>query len=177
MSQSTEHLSVIPTGDDKKHEEQAREQLFALQAKVADAMLKSDDGWEIIHSLHNIIGQKILGTSAFVVPVLQHKTAILASLNDPQGFERSFATLTGDIAGYNTRLAALYAQHSERHGKPADHEHILVMQLSNAYNTLLDDLERVMEPLIFNLIDTVRDEFGSAFIGTGSVQETTNVSV
>lgn len=172
--------AVIDNSADRQQtpeqEQETRERLLKLQEQVAKAMLKSDEGWEILRQFYNIGSQKILATSVFVVPVLQNKRAILDKLNDPAGFEKSFATLTSEISRYKNQLVALWSQHSDRRGRPTDLEHVLIFQLSEQYNQLLSQLETVMEPLMFSLIDTVRTEFGPDLLGPAPQEENTHVN-
>jgi hypothetical protein len=162
LTQSIDQLSP-------EEQEAVKLRMLEMQKEVATATLKSEHGWEILRQFYSIGCQKILATSAFVVPVLQNREAILKDLADPTGFQKSFQTLIGDIAKYKDRLGEIWQQHQDKTGQPSDLELPLVFTLSEQYSSLLTELETVVEPLVFALIDTVRDEYKGELVIAGSV--------
>lgn len=130
------------------------------EGTVAAAVLTSEQSWEVLNGLYAAASQKILSTEGFVVPVMNQMAVLKEKLKDPVAFERSFTTLINDIRKLSDRLRLVFAQHSGKSGEPTQEEWTLTFSISQEYSNIITEFDVVIAPLIFSLIETIRDEHG-----------------
>lgn len=147
-------------GKTPEEQQKIREQLLELQSVTADALVQTQ-GWEILREFYNIVVQKILATSTFVVPVLQNRDAITAKLEDGEAFWKEFRQLLNTMSGYQVQLSLLWSKHETKLNAPTAEDLPLISELVDGYTALLRNFETVTEPLMFKLIDIVSTQYGS----------------
>lgn len=138
-------------------QDKVREEMLVMQSTVAEEVLKSPVGWDIITGLAKVGGGKLLATSAFVIPVMASAEQINAELPDAEGFQKSFKSLREDIRTSADAIKALGTKHKGRSGEPLDIELPLLFELSASYNDEITRIETVIDPLIMSLCDQLRD--------------------
>lgn len=129
-----------------------------MQSLVADASLRSNEGYDILLELYRNNAEMLLLSSHFVIPISQNIEEICADLTDPEGFKRSFVTLLADIKQYRDDLNALYMCHKDKKGAPSEEEIADVFALADGYNKLLNRYEQGIQPLLEALRDTLLKE-------------------
>lgn len=134
--------------------------LRATEEVVADAVLRSAQSWQVLHDFYGQLGKRIMHTGQFTIPVLQNKTEIEDSLNDPVGFMKSFDTLMTDLQSATADLKALHERHKGREGQPDEKDWPVIFELSLAYQDLFYRMDHVIYPLLTQLVDTVQTEYG-----------------
>lgn len=129
-----------------------------MQSVVAEASLRSNEGYDILLELYRNNAEMLLLTSHFVVPVSQNIERVCQDVNDPDGFKRSFVTLLADIKAYRDDLNTLYQCHKDKKGAPSEDELMDVFALADGYNKLLNRYEGAIRPLMESLRDTLLNE-------------------
>jgi hypothetical protein len=148
-----------------------QEDLLATQGVVADAVLKSATGWDVLQKMHHGCARKLLHTQGFTLPVINNLETLKEKLNDPDGFTRCFQTLLGDIKQYKERLDELQAKHHGRTGTPPEKDWPVIFSISMDYSNLDNRFETVIAPLILSLIEVIREEHGDLLELTPTPQE------
>lgn len=137
-----------------------QERVDEMQKKVADQVLKSPQGWDIVNQMAQAATQQVLGTSPFVLPYMQNKDVILEKLSDPVAFEKQFATLMADLGKHSRNINEIASKHKGKTGVPTEEDHALLFLLSEEYSRAADYYDSVIEPLMMSLIDIVAKEHG-----------------
>lgn len=140
--------------------ELTKEDIEATQGVVADAVLKSSTGWDVLQQLYQNCAKKLLHTQGFTIPVMNQLETLKTELNDPDGFTRCFQTLLGDIKHHSNRLAELQKKHIGRTGTPQEKDWPVMFEISMEYSNLDNHFETVIAPLILSLIEVIREEHG-----------------
>lgn len=141
-------------------EELSNDELTATQAVLADAVLATDQGWDVLTKMYLGCSQKLLTTQGFTLPVLNQYESLKSELNDPVAFTKCFQTLLSDLRTYQEKLNRLYATHSGRSGVPTTEEYPILLDASLEYSNLITHFETVITPLIMSLIEVIRSEHG-----------------
>lgn len=136
------------------------EDLRATEEVVAGTALKSDKGWEILRQLYLESSKRLLSTQGFTFPVLNNMDTLKEKLSDPEGFQKSMQTLINDLRDYKERLDHIYSRHQGKSGKPKEAEWPILFTLSQEYSNLMHHFDSVIAPLIFSLVDIIRQEHG-----------------
>jgi len=131
-----------------------------MQAEVAEGLLRSPKGWDIAQELYGQALKRVLFTSQFVVPTLQHREAILLKLTDPTGFQKSFQTLCSDLDLCTRTLRTIGKKHEGKQGTPSDEEVPFLFSICNEYHEVLTVFETTIDPLLYSLIDVVQTQYG-----------------
>lgn len=129
-----------------------------MQSTVADASLRSEEGYDILLELYRCNAEILLLTSHFVLPVSNHIERICEDLSDPEGFKRSFITLLADIKSYRDDLDTLYQCHKGKSGTPSEEDITEVFAIADGYSKLLDRYEGAIRPLKESLRDVLLKE-------------------
>lgn len=167
MSEVIETVALTMPNQDKlerfdslsaTEQQEVLEQVTHMQSTVADASLRSNEGYDILLALYRSNAEVLLLTSHFVVPVSQNLQRICDDINDPTAFKRSFVTLLADIKQYRDDLDTLYQCHKDKKGAPTEEEINDVFALADGYNKLLTRYETAIQPLMEALRDTILAE-------------------
>jgi hypothetical protein len=148
-----------------------KEDIEATQRVVADAVLKSSTGWEVLNQMHRGCAQKLLHTQGFTLPVINQLDALKKELDDPEAFTRCFQTLLGDIKQYKERLDELLSKHKDRSGTPEEKDWPVLFSISMEYSNLDNHFETVIAPLILSLIEVIREQHGDMLELTPTTDE------
>lgn len=141
---------------------EVNEQEVPTVDKVADAVLKSDQSWDVLQAMYVECTRKIMSTQGFVGLVSSNIESLRETLSDPEGFETSFTTLISDIRRIGSGINATLEQHKGRTGTPTEEDWPLVFGVSMEYSRLTSDFDIVVAPLMMNLIETIRAEHGDS---------------
>jgi len=134
-------------------------QVNDMASVTADAVLKSEQGYDILNELYANCGNLILGTAGWVVPVKRDMVNIKATLSDPESFHRGFNTLCTDISNFHDNLTVLHDLHKDKTGQPEPEETTDVLLLADGYNKLATHYENGIHPLMQSLAGVVEREY------------------
>lgn len=152
--------STVPPATTDSEVVLTEDDILKTQKYVASAALVSDKGWQILDEMYRLAATKLLSTQNFTLPVLNQLTALKERLNDPTAFQKSFHTLLLDLQGFKTTLTAIYDRHAGKTGKPSEDDWQDLFGISQEYTNLLDYFDVVIAPLIFSLIEIIKEEYG-----------------
>lgn len=148
-----------------------KEDIEATQRVVADAVLKSETGWEVLNQMYHQCAKKLLHTQGFTLPVMNQLDTLKEKLDDPDGFTRCFNTLLGDIKQYKESLDVLHQKHAGRTGVPPEKDWPVMFSISMEYSNLETHFETVIAPLILSLIEVIREQHGDMLELTPATEE------
>lgn len=120
-------------------------------SEAADALL-DQDGWSIVHAMHEATLTSISQTGLVVLPIMTNIDEYKLKLTDPEGFEKRFATLSNDITHLMVAVKALGAKSEGKKGKPTKEDLELISKLTMDYTRVQGHMEQAVQPLILVLV-------------------------
>lgn len=126
------------------------------QSAVAAEELLRQDGWAIVRALHIATAAAINATQVVVLPIAGNLNDILEKVSDPEGFDKAFSTVQGDILSVITKMEELLPKFSGKTGTPTPADQVLLGQLALEYSRLQNMADSAIQPLLFKLISEMQ---------------------
>lgn len=127
-------------------------EVIEKSAEAANELL-AQDGWAIVHQLHEAALTLINQTGLVVLPIMTNIEQYKLKLTDPVGFEKRFATLSNDVTHLMVAVKALGEKSKDKKGKPTAEELDTIGKLTMDYTKIQGHIEQAVQPLILVLID------------------------
>jgi hypothetical protein len=160
-----------PTPEDEARLKAALDKIFSKESKMEQATptvdmnevieksaeaaneLLAQDGWAIVHQLHEAALALINQTGLVVLPIMTNIEQYKLKLTDPVGFEKRFATLSNDVTHLMVAVKALGEKSAGKKGKPTAEELDTIGKLTMDYTKVQGHIEQAVQPLILVLIE------------------------
>lgn len=164
QSKPTEdEIANYPLGESTLGEVFNDENVEEMATHVSDAVLKSEQAWDVLKGFYQAGIKMCLETRGFVEPVFTRWDRIKDELQDPVAFSRSFHTLRTDIQRISDGYTHVYQEHQNRAGEPTPMDWPAIYSWVNQYHALDVEFQSQVFPLMQLLMQQLENEAPSAF--------------